>query len=1085
MARTVDIIIRGDAKSAIAALAATESAAIKTETNVGRALGRLQSSTRIKLGLGLLAAAGAASVGLIQLGKDFKDATNTIRVGTGATGKALDGLKADFRAVVSEVPASFGNAATAIADLNTRLGLTGKPLQEVSQNFLTLSRITKTELPTNIQNVTRLFNDWGITQEQMVPTMDKLFRASQSTGIGIDRLSQLMVDFGSPLRQLGVDFDFATAMFSNFERAGVATEKLMPGIRIALKTLGGAMPQVTEQLKSMGINTENVEQGFIDAFNAIKNASSTAEAAQISFKVFGVRAGPDMAAAIREGRFEIEDLMGVITSGTDTIRQAGQDTLTFTERWQLFKNRVAVRLEPLATKMFDAFERGLEVISNPRYLDAILAIGAALSALAALAIVVKVISAIAGAFIVLKGVALAIGGALFAAASAVLFLLTPIGLVTVAVLFFRDKIVSGFRTVRDGILAAIGAVVDFFQGSVIPFFQRVWNALVDPLRIAFNVIKGIFTAFVVIIGAPIIILAALIISHWSKIQTATSAIWTAISAVLRFVWREISGFISASVANVRTIITVAWDIIRTVTTTVWNAIAAAVRFVWEQALLPIWNAINAFVRTVLAPVFTFLQGVVSDVWSAIQTAIEAAWHFIRDRIFKPIGTFITDTVIPAFESLRDRLGDIWNSIRSGASSAWSSIVETMRGPINTIIRFINSLIGGLNTVLEKIPGIGFSIPEIPELRAPSGPPATSTRAANALARAGRASGGLIDVTRFGPFTVDRPMAVVGEGNPRHPEFVVPTDPAHRGRAMGLFDQLGHALNVPGMAIGGVLGDLFDKGKGFVGGLVDRAGGFLGGLARKALTTIFSPVNAAVKAGLNSVPNVMHMRDVAQGVRESVWQWVQGADAGLPAALPTTGGGLPRGKGIAGLRDPVASVAAEMLRRAGGAIWIVSGWRSTAQQARLYQRWLARVPGQARAAPPGRSKHERGLAVDWGGIRSIYQSLARSLGAHFPVSGEPWHMEVPGYRMGGIVDRFGFVHPGEAVLTHADQLQFMKLIRSGGSGAGTVIHIHPGAFVLNLPANATEEQARRLSGAQAKGFLDVVAQRRVMTDARIP
>lgn len=69
--------------------------------------------------------------------------------------------------------------------------------------------------------------------------------------------------------------------------------------------------------------------------------------------------------------------------------------------------------------------------------------------------------------------------------------------------------------------------------------------------------------------------------------------------------------------------------------------------------------------------------------------------------------------------------------------------------------------------------------------------------------------------------------------------------------------------------------------------------------------------------------------------------------------------------------------------------VVSGYRSLAEQERLYRRWLARVPGQAPAAPPGRSMHNFGLAIDgshWGRFNP------GAFGLRYPMSYEPWHVE---------------------------------------------------------------------------------------------
>lgn len=51
--------------------------------------------------------------------------------------------------------------------------------------------------------------------------------------------------------------------------------------------------------------------------------------------------------------------------------------------------------------------------------------------------------------------------------------------------------------------------------------------------------------------------------------------------------------------------------------------------------------------------------------------------------------------------------------------------------------------------------------------------------------------------------IDRPMlSVVGEDAPRWPEWIIPSNPQHRGRALGLLSQAQSALGLPGFAKGG-------------------------------------------------------------------------------------------------------------------------------------------------------------------------------------------------------------------------------------------------------------------------------------------
>lgn len=347
--RVLRVEILGDAKNALSAFADVESGAGGMGSKLAT-VGKVGAAGVAAVG----AAAGIAGVALFNLGGSFDDAFDTIRVGTGATGDALADLQQSFKDVASSTPASFGEVSAAIADLNTRLGLTGQPLEDLATQFLNLSRITGTDVGSNVQDITRLFGDWGVAVEDQAGTMDMLFRASQATGAGIDQLSQQAVQFGAPLRQMGFGFEESIALLGKFEKEGVNTELVMGSMRQALgrfaragESAPEAMARLTDEIRTMEDPT-----------------AATARAMEI----FGARAGPDMAAAIREGRFDLGELYGTITDGTETINGAADDTADFAEKFQILKNKVLVALEPVATRVFtavgDAMDRIIPIVER-------------------------------------------------------------------------------------------------------------------------------------------------------------------------------------------------------------------------------------------------------------------------------------------------------------------------------------------------------------------------------------------------------------------------------------------------------------------------------------------------------------------------------------------------------------------------------------------------------------------------------------------------------------------------------------------------------------------------------------------------
>ena len=354
--RTIEVRILGDnqADKALKSLHDNLGKVSQSGTATARTMDSLGDSSQKAAGglgaalKGLMPLIGPAALvgigaGILKLAGDFDSAYDKIRTGTGATGAALEGLKGDLKGVFADIPTDLGSASTAISSLNTRLGLTGEPLQALAKQLLELSRLTGTDVGQNVQLATRLFGDWGVATEDQSKTLDLLFRASQATGIGIGDLQAKVVQFGAPLRAMGFSISESVTMLGKWEKEGVNTELVLGSLRIAMGEFARS-------------NTP-MRQGLEDTARKIKELGPSAAATSLAMEVFGARAGPDMAAAILEGRFAYEELLQTIEGGKDTILGVAKDTMDFGEKFDMLKNRVMLAVEPLAIGMMDALTR--------------------------------------------------------------------------------------------------------------------------------------------------------------------------------------------------------------------------------------------------------------------------------------------------------------------------------------------------------------------------------------------------------------------------------------------------------------------------------------------------------------------------------------------------------------------------------------------------------------------------------------------------------------------------------------------------------------------------------------------------------
>lgn len=478
-------------------------------------LGPIGVAGGVALAGGLAAGIGGATA-LKSIGDTFDEAFDTIRVGTGATGEALAGLQSDFKAVLTSVPADAQTAAAAIADLNTRTGLTGETLQAAATQILELGRITGEDTSTLIEKGTRAFGDWGIAVDDSQAAIDGIFRASQATGPPVSQLLDLIVRYGAPLRQFGFGFEESAALLGKFEKEGVNTELVMGSLRIALGNLARSGKEPAEEFPKL------IEQ--------IQNTGSSAEANALAMDLFGARAGPDMAAAIREGRFEIGELFDQVAGGEETVLGAADATSDYRESWEKLKNRVFVALEPLATRFLETLGDLFDFLADNA--------GPVIEGFAgALGFLKDLFSGVGDSA---SGVGDTISGLAETFRSVFEFISTVVGALFGGV---RDTIAQNggeIRGIMDSIKNAFSSVFEFAQmifgalqafwdqwgSTIVALFQNAIGTVVGVLRGAFQIIEGIFD---VVLG----ILTGDWKRAWEGIKSIFSGIWKVITSIFR------------------------------------------------------------------------------------------------------------------------------------------------------------------------------------------------------------------------------------------------------------------------------------------------------------------------------------------------------------------------------------------------------------------------------------------------------------------------------------------------------------------------------------------------------------------------
>jgi hypothetical protein len=348
------------------------------------------------------------------------------------------------------------------------------------------------------------------------------------------------------------------------------------------------------------------------------------------------------------------------------------------------------------------------------------------------------------------------------------------------------------------------------------------------------------------------------------------------------------GIVVAAVIGLIAIFAVAYkssSTFRAIVQAAWKGIKDAAAATWAF-LKQLWAWLQPGI-VVLGLLFRTYLGIMGAEFRIMASALKAAW----DKVIKP-----------TWDALSRGLSGIkqgFSNTVEGIKTVWARLEGYAKTPVNFVIGTVYDR--GIRGMWGKVRSIFSGLPDLPYVPT--------------LAAGGK---------------FNRATAIVGEGNPAYPEYVIPTDPKHRRNAMALLEDL-----LPQMASGGILGTLKDIG-GWFAHPVDH------------LKSLMSGPLAALK----SIEGTGFGRMVASIPRSIVDHL---ADA-VKKAIPTIGGGALGGMGWQRMMD--------VLHTAFPGLPLISGYR----------------PG-AITATGNRSYHASGRAVDVPPSVAVFNWIRSNFGSN--------------------------------------------------------------------------------------------------------
>ena len=237
--------------------------------------------------------------------EEFDTGADAMIKATGATGEAAAELTESYKNVAHNVVGDMESIGSALGEINTRFGFTGKELENATEQFTKFADITGTDATEAVRLVSRAMENAGMDTKDYSKLLDTLAKAGQTTGVSASTLAEAITKMGAPMRQLGFSTEESIAMFAQFEKEGVNTETVLAGLKKAVAYFG-----------KEGVNAQ---KGFQRLLNEIKEAPDVAKASEIAIEAFGSKAGPELVEDIRAGKLEYQDFLDVLKDSTGTV----------------------------------------------------------------------------------------------------------------------------------------------------------------------------------------------------------------------------------------------------------------------------------------------------------------------------------------------------------------------------------------------------------------------------------------------------------------------------------------------------------------------------------------------------------------------------------------------------------------------------------------------------------------------------------------------------------------------------------------------------------------------------------------------
>lgn len=265
-----------------------------------------------------------------DMANEWQESQAAIEIGTGLVGDELDNLteKAyEAAGALADVNFDGSTSADVIAELNTRLGLTGDEAAAVTAEIGKFAKANGEDAVPAVDTLVNMMHRYGLETDELPSILDKLTVAQQSTQYSASDMADAVEKNAPSFKALGMSFDeslsymmaFADYSDTTYQSAMTGTKKAITNLSDATNDVPGAFNEAIAVMQSGADMSTILETEIGDTGKTISD-------------VFGKKSAQDMVDFFQNSNTGIEDYIGALQDCDGQMQTTYDNTVTWKDQ---------------------------------------------------------------------------------------------------------------------------------------------------------------------------------------------------------------------------------------------------------------------------------------------------------------------------------------------------------------------------------------------------------------------------------------------------------------------------------------------------------------------------------------------------------------------------------------------------------------------------------------------------------------------------------------------------------------------------------------------------------------------------------